>query len=277
MQQLLVVDLHTPALQFRQEQSRSCNETRYAVQSEESFDFASFMSSMLHDEFATVVKFGVPPHPLQSTLHLRILISLFPCVIVLQLTRTLAWCQQGAGKTHFHPRCADVFMWAMVCIWVSFPEGSYGGMWLAGGFIILSIIAGAKLHVVAMHLSRHAYSRFYHPLSSKPLGNENAQSSPDPAWQDAMKLGRKAGPMGEAEEKEVDAGAPQIETAEVKQQKSGSSSPRVRRWLRGHSQRIKHASEEEHLMTLFWFGSPRILLRVFRCVRVLCVCNNPHV
>jgi Mlo family len=62
----------------------------------------------------------------------------------------------------------DVVMWVIAIVWLCFPEGSYGGFWMTGAMMLASLIAGAKLHSVAMHLARHAYSRYYQPLAQKP-------------------------------------------------------------------------------------------------------------
>jgi hypothetical protein len=57
----------------------------------------------------------------------------------------------------------EVLMWIIAIIWISFPDGSYAGFWLNGIFAVVSIAAGAKLHVIAMHLARHAYGMFFRP------------------------------------------------------------------------------------------------------------------
>lgn len=148
---------------------------------------------------------------------------------------------------------------------VVFPDGSYGGFWLTGGFILLSIIAGAKLHSVAMHLSRHAYSRFYKPVSHKPSKQEFQGISKNKL--DDIESSRKspAGPVGEAVEREED------EALKVDDEGDGASAPEgikrapLRRLVRGHSQRIKGAAEDADLVKLFWFRQPRHMLRIFRC------------
>lgn len=42
-----------------------------------------------------------------------------------------------------------------------FPEGSYGGFWIVGLFMVASVATGARLHVIVMHLARHAYRKYY--------------------------------------------------------------------------------------------------------------------
>lgn len=152
-------------------------------------------------------------------------------------------------------------MWGLVCVWVSFPEGSYGGLWLTGAFILLSLIAGAKLHIIAMHLARHAYSRFYKPYSRKSSKQE-VQSASEEKQDAVLSSGMTAaGPVGEAVE-----GLEDEEPAEVKGgAPAGSKRVPLRRLVRGHSQRIKGVAEDEELMKLFWFKKPRHMLRVFRC------------
>lgn len=157
-------------------------------------------------------------------------------------------------------------MWGLVCIWVSFPEGSYGGLWLTGAFVVVSLIAGAKLHVVAMHLSRHAYSRFYRPVSShKPSKQEIASISEN--TKDALKSDSKAaeGPVAEAVEQDVE--PVKVDDSEVTVGEAPSKRVALRRMVRGHSQRIKGADHNEDLLSLFWFRKPRHMLRVFRCGR----------
>lgn len=62
----------------------------------------------------------------------------------------------------------DLVMWCIAIIWMVFPEGSYGGFWMTGGFTLLSLAAGAKLTSAAMHLSRHAYGLYYEPPPRPP-------------------------------------------------------------------------------------------------------------
>ncbi len=69
----------------------------------------------------------------------------------------------------------DVFMWVIAILWIIFPEGSYGGFWMTGGVILLSLAAGAKLHVVAMHLARNAYSRYYRPYPKQEAARAQSQ------------------------------------------------------------------------------------------------------
>eukprot|EP00892_Ulva_mutabilis_P012318 jgi/Ulvmu1/9459/UM052_0027.1 len=60
----------------------------------------------------------------------------------------------------------EFLMWIIAIVWIAIPAGAYAGFWLTGGFFILSVIAGAKLHVIAMHLARQAYSLYFQPISS---------------------------------------------------------------------------------------------------------------
>jgi Mlo family len=79
------------------------------------FDFASFVSDFLTEEFSKIVKL-------------------------------------------------EFLMWVLAIVWIAFPDGSYAGFWMTGIFVLLSVTAGGKLHVIAMHLARHAYSLYYVPV-----------------------------------------------------------------------------------------------------------------
>ena len=57
----------------------------------------------------------------------------------------------------------DIIMWGIAIVWMVFPEGSYGGFWMTGAFMLLSVTAGAKLTVVTMNLARYAYGLYYQP------------------------------------------------------------------------------------------------------------------
>jgi hypothetical protein len=52
-------------------------------------------------------------------------------------------------------------IWRMLVLQVA-PEGSYLGFWMICFFIMASILSGGRLHVVVMHLARHAYRKYYH-------------------------------------------------------------------------------------------------------------------
>jgi hypothetical protein len=80
------------------------------------FDFASFVTDFLTEEFAKMVKL-------------------------------------------------ELLMWIIAVVFVAVPANSYAGIWMTGTFVLLSVVAGAKLRVIAMHLARHAYSMFYAPDS----------------------------------------------------------------------------------------------------------------
>ena len=87
----------------------------YKMQVDDNFDFASFVSDFLTEEFSRIVKL-------------------------------------------------ELLMWVIAILWIAFPDGSYAGFWMTGIFVFLSIVAGGKLHVIAMHLARHAYALFYVPF-----------------------------------------------------------------------------------------------------------------
>lgn len=59
----------------------------------------------------------------------------------------------------------EFLMWIIAIIWIAIPAGAYAGFWMTGFFFLLSVVAGAKLHVIAMSLARHAYSLYFHPIS----------------------------------------------------------------------------------------------------------------
>lgn len=63
---------------------------------------------------------------------------------------------------------------------------SCAGIWLTALFCSLSVIAGAKLHVIAMHLARQAYSLYYLPEGDcgdggKSTTSEDPSSGEDPS------------------------------------------------------------------------------------------------
>lgn len=170
-----------------------------------------------------------------------------------------------------------VVQWGLVVIWVLFPEGSYGGLWLTGAFIVLSLVAGAKLHIVAMHLSRHAYYRFYKPYSRKPSKHELLSVAESNIRDSPTSRKSPAGALGEAVEKEGHRSSPDDLGEDVPVSEAGSSKRvPLRRIMRGHSQRIKGAAEDEDLRKLFWFRSPRLMLRIFRCAAALHACVQPR-
>lgn len=161
--------------------------------------------------------------------------------------------------------------WGLVVIWLLFPEGSYGGLWLTGAFIVLALIAGAKLHIIAMHLSRHAYSRFYRPYSRKPSKLELTNVSESNVRDSPTSHKHAAGPVAEGVEGQGD-GPDKTSDAEgtlVAPEAASSTRVPLRRLVRGHSQRIKGTAEDEDLFKLFWFRTPRHMLRIFRCVAAL--------
>lgn len=59
----------------------------------------------------------------------------------------------------------EFLMWIIAIIWIAIPAGAYAGFWMTGFFFLLSVVAGAKLHVIAMSLARHAYSLYFRPIS----------------------------------------------------------------------------------------------------------------
>lgn len=62
----------------------------------------------------------------------------------------------------------DLVLWGIAIIWMVFPEGTYGGFWMTGGFTLLSLAAGAKLAAAAMNLARHAYGLYYEAPPQRP-------------------------------------------------------------------------------------------------------------
>ena len=60
----------------------------------------------------------------------------------------------------------EFLMWLIAIVWIAIPSGAYAGFWMTGIFFLLSVVAGAKLHVIAMSLARHAYSLYFHPINS---------------------------------------------------------------------------------------------------------------
>lgn len=79
----------------------------------------------------------------------------------------------------------DLVMWGIAILWIVFPEGTYGGFWMTGAFMLASVAAGAKLTAVTSHLARHTYSLYYQP----PLRGGGGGSGGVP------ELGRSAGAL----------------------------------------------------------------------------------
>ena len=75
----------------------------------------------------------------------------------------------------------DLIMWGIAIIWMVFPDGSYGGFFMTGLFMVLSVAAGAKLTVVTMHLARHAYGEYYQAPPPREAPRELARSAQQPS------------------------------------------------------------------------------------------------
>jgi hypothetical protein len=74
----------------------------------------------------------------------------------------------------------EVVMWLLAIVWVIAPSGSYVAVWMTALFLVASVIAGAKLHVVTMRLAAVAYSSYRDELTpaqklkKKPKGTSLA-------------------------------------------------------------------------------------------------------
>lgn len=59
----------------------------------------------------------------------------------------------------------EVVMWMMAIIWVIAPSGSHVAVWMTAVFLVASVVAGTKLHVVTMRLAAVAYSSYKDELT----------------------------------------------------------------------------------------------------------------
>lgn len=73
-------------------------------------------------------------------------------------------------------------MWVIAIVWVIAPSGAYVAVWMTGIFLVASIVAGAKLHVVTMRLASMAYANYRDELTpAQKLKKPKASSALGPA------------------------------------------------------------------------------------------------
>eukprot|EP00892_Ulva_mutabilis_P008977 jgi/Ulvmu1/6451/UM003_0081.1 len=186
----------------------------------------------------------------------------------------------------------DIVMWGIAILWMTFPDGSYGGFWMTGFFLLLSVVAGTKLTVVAMHLARHAYGVYYEPsapvlpppprAASRDVARELARStreiSATGGLGGALSELKSVGSGDDSTAADVDGAAVEVAAAPgpvveslkpaapsandnpsagIAEPRSAEHSPTasraLRRAIRGHSQRIKAADTSSHAQLLDLF------------------------